>query len=100
MKRAGVADTNFDYFDPSVAAVAGRLDPWLIPLPAGAAYSVAVSIPRGFQELFSTPADVQIRLTTQEIGSPNGDLQGLQLIHVWIGTLTSDWIRFPDSCGR
>src|ERR1700722_1281696 len=37
--RAGVADTAFDVFDPSVSTIAGRVDPWLIPLPAGASYS-------------------------------------------------------------
>ncbi len=98
LRRSGVPDTEFDWFDPSVPGVAGRIDPWLVPLPVDASYSVAVSIPKGLQYLFSTPADIRVRLTTQGVGKPNLDLQGLQLIHVWVGALTSDWIPFPRDC--
>ena len=98
LRRAGEADVNFDWFDPSVVGIAGRIDPWVIPLPAGASYSVRVLIPNGFRHLFFTPADVRVRLTTREIANPNGDLEGLRFIHVWIGTLTSDWIHVPESC--
>jgi len=38
--RPGVADTNFDWFDPSVPGVAGRVDPWIVQLSAGALFSV------------------------------------------------------------
>jgi len=98
LRRAGEADVNFDWFDPSVVGISGRIDPWVIPLPAGASYSVTVVIPNGFRHLFFAPADVRLRMTTREIANPNGDLQGLRFIHVWIGTLTSDWIHVPESC--
>jgi hypothetical protein len=98
--RAGVADSTFDFFDPSVPTVAGRVDPWLIPLPAGASYSVVVSIPEGFRELLAGIADVRARLTTRENRNPNLDVQGLRFIHVWIGTLISDPIHLPDACRR
>jgi hypothetical protein len=98
LKRAGEAGVSFDWFDPSVPGVAGRVDPWLIPFPPGAGYSVTVGIPNEFRHLFTSPAEVRIRLTTGKIGERNDDMQGLQFIHVWTGTLTSDWLRFPESC--
>jgi hypothetical protein len=100
VSRPGVADINFDYFDPSVVAIAGRIDPWLIMLPPGAAYSAVVSIPQGLREWFSMPAEVRARFTTQRLGPLNGDVQGLQFIHVWVGALTSDRVRFPNDCGN
>ena len=104
VRRAGVPDTKLTYVDRSVAVIAGRLDPWLIPLPPSASYSVVVPArnfrltPNLEEEPFSAPADLQLNLTTREIGRPNGDVQGLSLIHVWLGTLTSDWIHFPAGC--
>jgi hypothetical protein len=98
LKRTGEADVNFDWFDPSVPGIAGRVDSWLIPLPSRAKYSVPVVVPNGFQHLFSRPADVVVRLMTQNLRDLNGDLQGLTFIRVWTGTLTSDAVRFPQSC--
>ncbi len=48
--------------------------------------------------LVDGPADIQLRLTTREMGRTNSDVQGLSLIQLWVGTLTSDWIRFPGDC--
>jgi hypothetical protein len=107
VRREGAADTLLQYFDPSApAAIAGRVDPWLVTLPPGSSYSIPVlakhfaSPPTYTAETFSTPADVQLQLTTQEMATPNSDLQGLRLIHVWVGTLSSNWIAVPASCGR
>jgi hypothetical protein len=106
VRRAGVPEIKLKYIDPTQTGVAGRLDPWLIALPPDASYSVVVPAqnfrltPNLSKEPFSTPADLQLGLTTREVGRLNGDVQGLSFIHVWIGTLTSDWIRFPNQCGR
>jgi hypothetical protein len=104
VRRAGVPDTTLTYVDTSVPVIGGRVDPWLIFLPADASYSVAVPatnfrlMPNLEMESFSAPADLQLRLTTQEIRRPNSDVQGLSLIHVWVGTVTSDWIRISADC--
>jgi len=98
LKRAGEADVNFDWFDPSVPGIAGRVDQWIITFPPGASYSAIVAIPKGFRHLFTASAEVRVRLTTQKVRDLNGDMQGLQFIHVWVGSLASDWIRFPESC--
>jgi hypothetical protein len=100
LRRPGAADTNFDYFDPSVPRVTGQIDPWLIPLPPSASYSIIVAIPRGFRGEFSTSAAVTVHLTTHENEPINPDTKGLEFIHVWVGTLTSNAIRFPDDCTR
>jgi hypothetical protein len=59
LRRDGTADTDVDWFDPSVAGVGGRIDPWLVPLPAGASYSIAVLIPESQRHLFAAPAAVR-----------------------------------------
>lgn len=106
VKRAGLPDTELKYVDPSVATIAGRVDPWLIALPAGASYSVVVPAryflfgPKLLEKSLSTPAELQLRLTTQEVGEPNPDLIGLRFIRVWIGTLVSDRLQFPSQCHR
>jgi hypothetical protein len=104
VRRAGVPDVTLTYIDTTVAFVAGRLDPWLITLPPDASYSLAVPAenfrhtPSLTKEPFSAPADLQLQLPTREIGETSRDMQGLSLIHVWVGTLASDWIRFPSDC--
>jgi hypothetical protein len=41
LTRSGVGDTSFDYHDPNTPPrIGGRLDNWLVALPAGASYSV------------------------------------------------------------
>jgi hypothetical protein len=99
VRRPGDSDTHLHYFDPTVpAAIAGRLDAWLITLPAAGSYSIAVPVdPR---EMFSGPADLQAQWTTRANEPMNSDVQGQRAIHVWIGTLTSDWIHVPDDCRR
>ncbi len=106
VRREGAADKLLEYFDPSVPAIAGRVDPWLLTLPPGSSYSMTVPAkhfglqPTFVPEGFSTPAEVQLHFTTQEIASPNLDLQGLRFIHVWVGMLSSNWIAVAGSCSR
>jgi hypothetical protein len=104
VRRAGAPDVNLTYVDTTVPGVFGRLDPWLVALPPDASYSVAVPA-RNFRltplltkEPFSAPADLQLQLVTREVGETNRDMQGLSVIHVWVGTLTSEWVRFPSDC--
>jgi hypothetical protein len=103
VRRPGIADMILEYVDPSVPAVAGRIDPWLITLPAGASYSLVVPA-RNFllhskplDKPFAAPAELQLRLTTEK-NEPNPDLKALAIIRVWIGTLVSDRLKFPGQC--
>src|SRR5205085_576407 len=86
----------------------------LIFLPPDASYSAPVparnfrlrlnqamkpfSVPEVEAVLLDGPADIQLRLTTREMGRTNSDVQGLSLTQLWVGTLTSDWIQFPAGC--
>ena len=104
VRRAGVPDVNLTYVDTTVPGVFGRLDPWLITLSPDASYSITVPAqnfrhtPSLTKEPFSAPADLQLQLVTREVGDTNRDMQRLSLIHVWVGTLISDWVRFPSDC--
>jgi hypothetical protein len=104
VRRAGIPDVTLTYVDPITAGVGGRLDPWLIALPADASYSVTVPArnfrltPNLTNEPFVAPADLQLHLATREVGRANVDMQGISLSHVWVGTLASDWVRFRDDC--
>ena len=103
VSRPRVPVVHLEYISP-VGAVGGRIDPWLIALPAGASYSVAVPARRFrsesklSEESFSQPANLRLRLTTREVGSLNPDSQGLAFINVWIGEVESELLRFPSQC--
>jgi hypothetical protein len=84
VKRAGVSDTILTYVRPSPTRIGGRVDPWLIFLPSDASYSASVparnfrlrpdqamkpfSVPELEAVLVDRPADIQLRLTTREMG--------------------------------
>jgi hypothetical protein len=105
VRRNGSPERLLDYVDPTTPGVAGRVDPWLVPLPAGASYTIVlparhfVSPGAHVPERFASPARVQVSLRTSGI-EPNVDTEGLQFVKPWIGTLTSEWIDMPAACGR
>jgi hypothetical protein len=75
----------------SSGAIGGRMDPLIIPLPAGAAYSLPVLDLRGAAAgryvVKARYAGVPISLR-----SCNLDMQALSLVHYWTGTVESDRI--------
>jgi hypothetical protein len=106
VRRDGAEPVDLEYADLSVGTIAGRTDPWIVQLPPGASYSMPVltryfsAVQRTRLGIFSQPAEVQLRLTTREMGPLNLDVPGLQFIRTWVGTLTSDWITVPRDCRR
>jgi len=64
LSRPGAADINFYYLDPTAGVVGGTVDRWVVSLPVGATYSIPISIPKGFRDSFSTPAEMHAHLTT------------------------------------
>jgi hypothetical protein len=101
----GAVDQEGGYSDPSWPGVVGeRLDPWLVALPKGASYSLALpashfSTQRS-RETFSVPAEVRLQLQLAPLQTVNLDLEGRRFIKVWTGTLTSNWIQTPSDCRR
>lgn len=104
VRRPGESDATLTYADMTVPAISGRLDPWLVMLPAHASYSVLISAQdfRSSPDLkpgdFTRPAKVQVKKPTQELGTGNRDMEGLKFIHVWVGTLLSNWLHVPSEC--
>jgi hypothetical protein len=82
------------------------LDPWLVALPKGASYSLALPAShfsmQGSRQTFSLPAEVrlQLQLAPWDKRDLNLDLEGLRFIIAWTGTLTSNWIQTPSDCFR
>jgi hypothetical protein len=72
----------------------------LIQLPAGASFSAKLPaqnfrLANLVEEPFLSRAELQLHLKTEPVQRTNLDMQGLALIRVWVGTLTSAWIHFP-----
>jgi|ERR1051326_5645519 hypothetical protein len=98
--RPDRADADYEYVDPTIPGVAGRVDPWLVMLPPKASYAITLPVHNfvGGREPFTSPADLRLRIATSPIEHVNGDMPALRLIHVWVGRVVSDWIHFPADC--
>jgi hypothetical protein len=85
-------------------AIAGRVDPWIVPLPAGSEFSLALPMAK----LFSRSGD-SLRLGTGEIfvrasiarhsnDRFNAEMVGPGLVKVFVGVLHTEWLRAPAEC--
>jgi hypothetical protein len=104
--RGSEASQEFGFAD-SVYAIAGRRDPWILPLPVRAEFSLT----RPLNVLMSRsgkpfsmdrgPVDMRIELISRPEDRPRGDDGvGPGLVHVMPGELASPWIRIPEDCRR
>jgi len=57
-------------------------------------------LPNLIEEPFLSRAELQLHLETAPVQRTNLDMQGLALIRVSVGTLTSAWIHFPVECRK
>jgi hypothetical protein len=80
--------------------VAGRVDPFIVPLPAKSTYSVRISLNRFSDSETGEPIDFtnkDLRITAELVGEPviktNPDLQGLALMSYWQGKIRSNDIQ-------
>ena len=102
VRRGGVEQT-YKLADRSIGIVAGRLDPWVVALPARAAYSVSLPAGRfGAAEHLRDPADIQLQVTTRALESTflSPGLADLKFLRLSVGTLTSNRLRFPAECSK
>ena len=88
-------------------AVAGREDPFLLPLPSGAEFALAVDLrkyiaPR--QEVWKlqlTPGTYHLQANYGQLSDSeadaNLDMQGIALVHLWTGKITSQSVKFQVS---
>jgi hypothetical protein len=88
--------------------IGGRLDDWIVPLPAGVAYVMPVT-PSQFRvrsmgqrlSAWPTPARLSFTLALRTPNpTPSSDVVGLKLFKVWRGAeaLTSNEVAVPGQC--
>jgi len=86
--------------------VAGRMDPWILPLPVASEFSLARSLGDFAMKLDRltmdrAPMNMRLRLVPRpEHHPPGSDMVGAGLVHVAPGDLQSAWIRVPEDCKR
>jgi hypothetical protein len=95
----------FDLIGP--AAVAGRMDPLILPLPAGSTFSLPVDLEKywassskEFEYKFQRGTySLEARFTGKAVSSQeaNLDVKGIALMPYWMGTITSNQLPFEVS---
>jgi hypothetical protein len=98
-------DEQFDYSHPAYGFISGRVDPWVVPLPPGAKYSLSIPaahfVSKEHFERFANnedERDVRLVLHGRPIVQPNLDMPGLRLLSVWTGQVTSNSVKLPSAC--
>jgi hypothetical protein len=82
------------------AGVAGRVDPFVVPLPVGASYSVAVELTkyaplgRGPLNLERGSYTLQAQFHGEPGVNPNLDMKGMVLMPYWTGAAVSNRLQF------
>jgi hypothetical protein len=90
------------YFDRRYSGVAGRVDDFIVALPAGSVYMIRVSMDRYWSpstkewglKLASGRYQIQARFEGQGARSLNLDTPGIALLNFWKGTLRSNALSF------
>ena len=107
VKRGGSAAIEvYSYFDPTVGVIAGRLDPWVIQLPALSSFSLTRPIGHFWSAgapLTLDRGDVDIRLKLSARADTRlSDLHafGLAPENLFTGELSAQWRRIPTDCRR
>ena len=98
----------YQYYPPHYpGGVAGRVDDWIVPLPAGVWYTLNLeptdflTARNGRLSAFPQGARLSLRLPIRSPSAgPNSDVVGLKLFRVWTGStaLASNEIAASQSC--
>lgn len=94
----------FQYFDPSVPGVAGRLDPWIVPLPTASLLSLERPLAHFWAHgkplsLGENPVDIRVNLSARgDRRVADQEVAGVALVHVFVGDLATEWVRVPTEC--
>jgi hypothetical protein len=95
----------FEYWDPSLPGIAGRVDPWVVPLPHSSEFSITRPLGHfwlngaSLAEL-SRPFQVRLRLKAQAPINSNLDMAGIAPLNYFSGDLESKWPVIPKECTR
>lgn len=96
-----------EVFAPSGSqpAIAGRVDPWILPLPARSEFSLTRppgNFGMNLEKLTMERAPMDLRLRLEPLPfyrpKPNDDTIGAGLVHVLYQKFESAWIRVPEDC--
>lgn len=90
------------FFDRRYPVVAGRVDPFVVPLRAGSTYVLRTSLNQYFIPatnnfdvmLASGRNRIAARFEGQQARSANPDMQGVALLNIWKGTVESNVVEF------
>ncbi len=90
------------FFDRRYPGVAGRVDPFVVPLRAGSTYVLRTSLNQCFipatsnfdVKLASGRNRIAARFEGQQARSANPDMQGVALLNFWKGTVDSNVVEF------
>jgi hypothetical protein len=97
-------DGPVEKFRPDVGNIAGRVDPWIVPLPAASDFSFTRSINTFFSSTGKPPVlgngslDIRLTLLRRTEDHFRGELVGPGLVKVFVGELATDWLRVPGQC--
>ena len=88
-------------FSSRTAAIAGRIDDYIVALRAGSTYTVRVSLDDYMRDSAAKLANGRYKIAAQFIGrrasGVNVDMQGVALLNFWIGTAHSNVAEFEVS---
>lgn len=84
--------------------VAGRLDPFIVPLPAGSTYTLRIRFDKFTDSRTGEPADltekdcrIAVELIGEAVSKPNLDLRGLALMPYWQEKVRSNELKLPSA---
>jgi RNA polymerase sigma-70 factor (ECF subfamily) len=88
-------------YSSGLPGIAGRVDPFLVPLPAGSSYTLRCPLDKFIEERTFKRIDDLVakedRIAVEFVGQPvtraNSDMQGLTLMRFWQGTVRSNEVK-------
>lgn len=99
------SSSTFIYFNRDHALVAGRQDPWILPLPARSEFSLTIRSEDFWLTDLNKPlsdmrdiAEINAHLTAGKIVDVSLDMPGVALTRVWIGEAQSSALPVPSDC--
>ena len=97
--RTGSDVTRYRYGDPSVPVIAGRVDAWVVSLPAASEYTIVRPLNHfwsGGGQLTTVARPFAARLAF--IAPPTPGEYAIPAFKVYEGQLTSSWVEIPTRC--
>jgi hypothetical protein len=91
-------------FRPDLGRIAGRVDPWIVTLPAMSEFSFLQPISGYYSSSTIQPLeigsgiDVRLRWVAPTNPPFGGELVGGDLVRVFTGEAMTEWLRLRDQC--